>query len=231
MHLVLLPGMDGTGQLFEPFVRALPGECQTTQVAYPPNVDLGYSELLPYVREQLPHEPYVVVAESFSGPLGVVLAAEQPALLKGLILCSSFVRNPLPPTLGWLKLFVSSRLFRRPPSAWVVRLLLVGNSAPVELVEAVRNTVSSVEPEVLAGRLHAILQVEVSSILSEISVPKFYLASSADRLVGGRGVEQVKQACSDIEVFELRGPHFLLQACPAEAASVIVGLCAGIEVS
>jgi surfactin synthase thioesterase subunit len=33
--LVLLPGMDGTGKLFKPFVRQLPPRVQVRAVSYP----------------------------------------------------------------------------------------------------------------------------------------------------------------------------------------------------
>lgn len=47
LDLVLLPGMDGTGFLFEPFVNALPSGINPIVVAYPTNKPLSYKELLP----------------------------------------------------------------------------------------------------------------------------------------------------------------------------------------
>ena len=63
--------MDGTGELFGHFVRALPPDLPATVVAYPPRQALGYAALRPIVEAAIPAEgPYAVVAESFSGPLG-----------------------------------------------------------------------------------------------------------------------------------------------------------------
>jgi len=48
--LVLLPGMDGTGEMFAPFVSALGRSCNTLCVRYPGDVALGYAELEALVR-------------------------------------------------------------------------------------------------------------------------------------------------------------------------------------
>src|SRR4051812_42890566 len=95
--LVLLPGMDGTGQLFDLFVSALSGEFEIKVAAYPTSTPLGYAELEAIARETIPKEgPYVILGESFSGPIAISLAASAPAQLKGLILCCTFIRNPRP---------------------------------------------------------------------------------------------------------------------------------------
>lgn len=43
--LVLLPGMDGTGQLFSPLVSALGPDVETIIVRYPCDIPLSYEEL------------------------------------------------------------------------------------------------------------------------------------------------------------------------------------------
>ncbi len=90
--------MDGTARLFHRFdaaVRAL-GAIDTQAIAYPA-APLAYPALEAFVRERLPRErPFIVLAESFSGPLGAALRADPPPGMRALILCCSFVRNPRP---------------------------------------------------------------------------------------------------------------------------------------
>ncbi|WP_254671957.1 hypothetical protein [Janthinobacterium sp. MP5059B] len=96
--LVLLPGMDGTARLFHRFDAALRAQAaiDTQAIAYPA-APLDYAALEAFVRERLPRDrPFVVLAESFSGPLGAALRAEPPPGMRALVLCSSFVRNPRP---------------------------------------------------------------------------------------------------------------------------------------
>jgi pimeloyl-ACP methyl ester carboxylesterase len=95
--LVLLHGMDGTGALFAAFRHALGPGVRTIVVSYPPDEDLGYAGLEAVARLQLPQdEPFTLLAESFSGPIAISIAASRPAGLRGLILVCSFGRSPRP---------------------------------------------------------------------------------------------------------------------------------------
>jgi hypothetical protein len=55
--LVLLPGLDGTGLLFQPLVEALSKDIEPIVVSYPDDIPLGYGELLPLVDGALPSRP------------------------------------------------------------------------------------------------------------------------------------------------------------------------------
>ena len=44
---------------------------------------------------------FVVVGESFSGSLALMLATRRPVGLRGVVLCASFVRFPLPVPERW----------------------------------------------------------------------------------------------------------------------------------
>ena len=95
LTIVLLPGMDGTGELFAPFISAMGHEFGLTVVSYPPTGAQGYRELEAHARAALPrHERFVVLGESFSGPVAVSIAASHPAGFAGLILCSTFCSTP-----------------------------------------------------------------------------------------------------------------------------------------
>ena len=86
MRLLLLPGMDGTGLLFEPLVKALPPSLTARVVAYPPDQLLGYNELLQLVQKSAEEGgDFVVVGESFSGPLALMLAARRPVAWCGVM--------------------------------------------------------------------------------------------------------------------------------------------------
>jgi pimeloyl-ACP methyl ester carboxylesterase len=86
MKLVLLPGMDGTGDLFAPFIEALGDDIKVDVVRYPHEGGQSYAEFTARVLPSLPSEPYVLLAESFSGPIALAVAATAPQNLCGLIL-------------------------------------------------------------------------------------------------------------------------------------------------
>src|SRR5215472_16577009 len=103
-RLVLLPGLDGTGELFADFVAALPPTIEATVIAYPAREFLTYAELSPLVRDQVAHlGPFVLLGESFSSPLAATLAGSRPANLAGLIICAGFVSNPFPHSKFFMK--------------------------------------------------------------------------------------------------------------------------------
>jgi pimeloyl-[acyl-carrier protein] methyl ester esterase len=94
---VLLPGLDGTGNFFAPVIDALGSNVQTQIVRYPLSDASDYVTCENIARAALPIDrPYVLLGESFSGPIAVSIAATAPPRLAGLILCSTFVRNPQP---------------------------------------------------------------------------------------------------------------------------------------
>ena len=72
MKLICLPGFDGSGEAFALFIEELTPSVNTQIIAYPPDRPLGYAALTDWVRERIPRdEQYALLAESFSGPLGI----------------------------------------------------------------------------------------------------------------------------------------------------------------
>jgi pimeloyl-[acyl-carrier protein] methyl ester esterase len=214
--LVLLPGLDGTGAMFSRFRRALDPAIRTIVVSYPPDEVVGYPGLEGLVRALLPrNDPFVLLAESFSGPIGISIAASRPDGLRGLILVSSFARNPRP-RLAPLRPLVRLLPIHPVPAAWLTRHAL-GRFATAELRSELLEALSRVSPSVVRGRLRAILDVDASALLPQIDVPVLYLQASADRVVP-RSASPVLESVPQIRFVEVEGPHFLLQASPSAAA-------------
>jgi hypothetical protein len=105
INLILLPGMDGTGDLFEEFVSNLPSWVAPQVVSYPLDQKLSYAQLSERVEAVLPSsEPFAILAESFSSPLAVRIAARGPENLKPVILCAGFVATPVGPVARSLEI-------------------------------------------------------------------------------------------------------------------------------
>lgn len=218
--LVLLPGMDGTGQLFDPFIAALGQEFDLKVVRYPTTEALGYSELEAVARSALPAEqPFVLLGESFSGPIAISIAASAPRNLQGLILCCTFARNPRPffsalrPVIGLVPVDIAPMR--------VLNHLLLGSFSTSALQAALAKSLAQVSASALRARLAAVLDVDVSAKLPAIKVPTLYLRASRDRLVPRSAAEPVAQFVPGVRITELDAPHFLLQAIPAESAQMI----------
>jgi pimeloyl-ACP methyl ester carboxylesterase len=223
-RLVLLPGMDGTGELFADFIGALPPTFDARVVRYPRDKILSISESIALIESAEPAaEPFVLLAESFSSPLAVRFAATNPPSLKGLILCAGFVSSP---AQGWRRIAASLLapvLFRLHLHASAARLLLVGSHAPEALVQAVRSAVSSVSPAVLSSRLRTVLACDARAELAQVNVPILYLRATQDRLVPASSFKEIQRIKSRAELTSIPGPHLLLQREPGRAARAAVG--------
>src|SRR3954471_10677328 len=93
--------MDGTGELLRPLAEQLSTHRPVQLVSYRVDRTLSYEQLVPYVKERLPDNRYVILGESFSGPIAIEVAATE-SRTAGLILASSFARHPLPTPLAVL---------------------------------------------------------------------------------------------------------------------------------
>ena len=73
----------------------MPHQLRADVVAYPVDSVIDYAGLTDHVRTLLPREsPFVLVAESFSGPIALRLASAPPHGLKGIVLVCTFAASP-----------------------------------------------------------------------------------------------------------------------------------------
>jgi pimeloyl-ACP methyl ester carboxylesterase len=222
ISLVLLPGMDGTGRFFAPFVAELPAVIKPVIVRYPVDRALGYSELESLVESALPSAgPFVVLAESFSGPLALRMAARGHPRLSAVVLMGSFARSPVGRWLSSLRPVIGSWCFRFAPPAWMVRRYLTGDDAPAELVDAVRSAVAAVAPAVMANRIQEVLAVDVRSLLPAIGVPILFVAGSRDRLIARASIEDLQTVGGPFQAASLDAPHLIVETQPAAAARLL----------
>jgi pimeloyl-[acyl-carrier protein] methyl ester esterase len=217
--LVLLPGMDGTGDLFAPLVAALAPHVRTIIVRYP-DQPLDYASHEAIVRAALPvGHPFILLGESFSGPIAISIAASAPAGLRGYILCCSFVRSPRR-SLGWLRPLLGFLPPHRVPQA-VTKYFLMGRFGNADLRRLHARTLSRVSSRALVARLRAIADVDASSILRHVGLPALYLRATEDRLVPRSASRLFVRLSPNSRVVDIEGPHLLLQARPDAAARVI----------
>lgn len=209
--------MDGTGQLFTDFREALGPEVRTIVVSYPPEQALDYTELEAFARSRLPSDrSFVILGESFSGPIAVSIAASGASGLRGLILCCSFVKNPRP-ALGLLRPVIGAVPLGLVPVGLHSRMLL-GRFATPPLRCALARALAAVSPKALRTRIRGVLGVDVKSLLPRVRVPVLVLRATEDRVVPRAAARLVSQLLPAARVVECEAPHLLLQTVPAEAA-------------
>lgn len=225
--LVLLPGMDGTGELFAPLLAQLGQDVDATVVRYPDR-RASYAEHEAVARRELPKDqPFVILGESFSGPIAVSIAANAPPNLRGLILCVSFLTCPHA-LLRVLRPFTSIATPKLVPG-FIAHHSLLGRFATPALRAAHTEALRQVSSATLTARLRAMADVDVREKLARVELPALYLRAARDRVVAARyGDEFLKHARSG-RLVDLDGPHFLLQTQPADCARQILKFAAELH--
>lgn len=219
--IVLLPGMDGTGRLFAPLLRQLPPSLVPVVVTYPAEVITDANALVAIVERFLPtNEPFALLAESFSGPIAVKIAARAPPELRAVILVASYIRSPAGRLLSNAGVF-ARLLFSLPVPDFAVRRFLVGEDASPDLVREVSKAFHSVRPAVMAARLRQALSEDVTAEVLRCVAPMLYIAGQRDRLVSHRAEAILRALRPDLTTSLLNAPHLVLQSRPAEASRCI----------
>jgi pimeloyl-[acyl-carrier protein] methyl ester esterase len=205
--------LHGTTSLLNEFVAEAPVDAQIEAVALPME-KLSYPQLATRLSESLQLDSNsVLIAESFSGPLAILLAERHR--IAALVLCNTFAKHPYPKCLAALPYGLFARI--APPAA-LIRHYIVGPNASDALVARVREAVLSVASEILAFRLRAALKVDVTASLANCKVPIMYLRSDDDTLVREWSVRQIVGAATvAVTITRLRGPHLLLTTARHES--------------
>lgn len=221
--LVLLPGLDGTGRLFAPLRAVLQAAERAETIAYPADAPLDPTALGAWIAARLPRgEPFLLVAESFSGPLAMALAAAAPPDLVGLVLVATFCESPRRPP-RWLVRLLLPWLVRYRPPKLALRWLLLGLDAPRALARDLGAAIDAVAPTVLAQRVRDVLATDARTGLLGVRLPVLYLQAAHDRVVPARCGRGIAALGRGVEVVAVRAPHLLLQRAPAEALARIRG--------
>ena len=216
----MLPGLDGTGELFTPLLEAMPNDIDVQIIRYPINTKLGYEELAEYVMKQLPKEDFILVGESFSGPIAYQIARMNPINLYSVIFVATFLESPSRVLLKLSELIPRKRILSITLPKSICKIFMLGRDAGAEIIVKFQQIMKQVQPEVLDYRLHEIAKLQVD--IKPIKVKATYIMASNDKLVPKRCVNKFRQAFSEIKIVNVVGPHFILQASPVVCAKVIV---------
>jgi pimeloyl-ACP methyl ester carboxylesterase len=224
--LVVLPGMDGTGALLADFAEALRGKIKVHLITYPNNRVMTYEELGEFVQEQLPSpQPFILLGESFGGPLALMVADKKPSGLVGVVLCASFAQYPIS-AVRFISPFVRLAPVFVPP-AWVLRSVLLGQWHMPELLARLKSILVGLPAAVLRNRAAAALRVDARGATSRLGVPLLCLRALKDRVVPFASASAMASLAPNCRVVDLEAPHFLLQVAPKESAELVLSFAQG----
>jgi pimeloyl-[acyl-carrier protein] methyl ester esterase len=166
------------------------------------------------------NQPFVLLGESFSGPIAIRIAARSPAGLVAVILCGTFAKNPFPwlwwarPLAAYLPLKSLPRRVRAP--------LMWGSTSPQRAPAQQERAMAGVSPAVIRRRIAALLAVDESAALGTIRLPTLVLRARHDRVIARAATQWILKTLPRARLVEIDGPHLLLQTRPAECAAVVL---------
>ena len=220
--VLIFPGLDGSDVLLRDFVAAAPLDV-TARVQSLPDVD-SYSELAEnFDRVVRDAGPCVLIGESFSGPLAILLAERHQDLVKHLVLVATFARSPIPPIV---RLLPWSLVFRLPLPGIVSRLLIGKHE---HLLPALRDAIRTQPARTKAKRISMVARVDVVVSLLNTRCPITYLQPTNDRLIHKRHGLAIAKTNSTSSIRQIDGPHLILQACPEKCWAEIQTAMAGLS--
>jgi DNA-binding SARP family transcriptional activator/pimeloyl-ACP methyl ester carboxylesterase len=157
--------------------------------------------------------PVHVLAMSQAGPLAVELAARSPELVSRLVLFGTYASGPQTFTRADL----NAALVAMVRSHWgLASRLMADLYRPQASAEVVRHLADvlhdSAGPEVAAGYLASLYDVDVTGLLPEVRAPALVLHYRGDRLVPFAGARQLTAGLPDAQLVALDGPYHLPDA-------------------
>jgi pimeloyl-ACP methyl ester carboxylesterase len=221
--LIYLPGLHGTAGLFKPLLKLLPGKV----FELPKEGPQDYATLGAWLSRQSFPPSYLLIAESFGGPLALAHASRRPKGLKGLALLGSFANMGMPLAkilAGFMPpLPLSSRFFRR----FSQNALYSGEAGEAELDFFQRET-SGTSPWIYRARMQSVMRGDVRPLLPKIKVPVLSVRASRDRMVPGRAEEGL-QGIPRLSQVVLDAPHVIAQTRPGPLALALKAFMRGLE--
>lgn len=222
LALRILPGLDDTGRLSAEFLAALRqrGVRDASSIAYPTDRCLDHAALAHHARSLLPQSrPFALLAESFSGPIGLAIAADPPPDLRALILSTTFARAPLRGCAPLAPLLRFAPVHTTPDA--LLSALLLGRWSTPALRSALRETLHVVEADVLRDRAARSLRIDRRACLTRIRVPTLVLQARQDRLLSAAASKAVVAGIGGARLMSIDGPHLLLQTRAEPCAEIV----------
>lgn len=212
LNLILLPGLDGTGILFQPLVEQLKDTFQVTVLTYPTDRPSSLSEMVAMVKEQLLNpENTILLAESFSGLVALTFLEQCSIPLRGVIFCAAFAESPRPFLLKLITMMPEPLMcFSWIPGIFY-RMFCLGLSTHPLQVRTLKGVLANVSSQVLGHRLRLIAMTSFSSSSKFWSIPCGYLQASQDIFVPDRCAVWFAHHFQFFNLRKVDGPHFLLQ--------------------
>ncbi|MCO1335556.1 hypothetical protein MO867_14550 [Microbulbifer sp. OS29] len=219
MKIVFLPGMDGTGFLFNELIQEVPREIDREVICLNEIQGVTYHQQAEHIAERIGSSSVVVVAESYSGRIAYELCNILGTQVSEVIFIAGFVSCP-----GKLaKLAAVLPEYALKPNLlpnWLMKKLCFDGHGAIGLTEKVRHAIAQVQPSVLKQRLLNIAELEQPK--HHQLTKAVYIRPTYDRLVAWEAIKILGNVYPQLNIESVEGGHFIAQTAPKTCAKVIL---------
>ncbi|MBK1855859.1 alpha/beta hydrolase [Verrucomicrobiaceae bacterium 5K15] len=209
-----LPGLHGSSELFAGVQAMVPSGVDSEWVELPSAGDQHYAQLSQWLDEHLASgRPRLLIAESFSAPIALRLAASRPEEICGIVLAAGFCDAPVNPGIALLPL---RPLFMVKPPKAALRHYLIGDDAGEEQVSALRSVIKKLPSSTLADRVRTVLELQERDNPGIPEIPMMLLQAQSDNLVPWEAQQRLEACYPHAHVHWIESPHLILQRHPKQ---------------
>lgn len=218
-HIVIFPGLDGTGSLTREFAAGDWRGHHTTVMPLPVDSPQDYESLVNWMAERLPQGRLVLVGESFSAPLAMLLAARERGRVDALINVAGFCQSPVPPAFGLIPL---RPFFLLPPPAPLLKKYLLDPDSSPNQVELLSKAIRSVPGSVLAERAEVVLALQEKDLPRLDDLPILLLQAKDDKIINWENQSLLERHFPHARVAWIESSHALFFTRPDECRKAVI---------
>ena len=178
-EIVLLPGLDGTGELFERVAPFLAEYLTVKIIRYPLDPTLGYAGYTELVRREIGRRQVFLLGESFSGPVAVRVAETARPANQGHRAC----RDVCQKSMARLVHSVDGACRPHTTAPKIRNSMLMGSFGDAELTRKVDEIVRTLPRPVRAARLRPWRRSMSEADFAALRCPILVLHGRGDWLV------------------------------------------------
>jgi len=223
--LVLLPGFDGTGKLFDGLINELGNNFNIVAINYCEEVTI--EAYLTCINEKIGQNKQVILlAESFSGPIALHFITNHSDKIKCCIFSTSFSKTPFL-SLCKAAVFLPDIFFQSTALQKIaIKYYCYGKYFTNHLGERTLKAINSISANTVKKRLKLLCTQQSHKLIKDknhnIFMPCLYLQASEDKIVRKSLASDLCNALPNVNKVTINGPHLLLQTKPKECASAIL---------
>lgn len=223
---ILLPGLHGSDKLYSELITQLGIKDSAQSICYPEDIAQSYSSLYQWLTIHVDFtSPKIIIAESFSTPLALRLAANFPDTVRAVICAGGFCSSPISTAFALLPL---RPLFMLKPPLMAIQHFLLGEEASEDSVKALQAILHGVPSHIISQRIRSVLALNAADTANIGNTPALLLQAQDDNIIPWETQNQLENHLPSAEVHWLDSPHLLFQTHPKKSAKIIQTFLASI---